>query len=269
MEPKISVIMGVYNPANKEMIDQCMESILGQSFTDWECVICDDASSNGLFEYLKEKYSYDERFVFLRNEVNGGLRVALNHCISHAKGKYLVRQDIDDYSVPNRFEILYHHMEENPDIDVLGTGMLKFCDDIVWGEYTPRKNRPGKMDFLRGSVVAHATTIMKRSAVEQVGGYRVAWETMRCEDTDLFMRMFAQGCIIRNINDLLYCVREDSNAYSRKKYMNRVKEAVVKYKGFRLLHMPLYAYVYVARPLIVGLIPNQLMYSIKKQRASR
>lgn len=265
MEPKISVIMGVYNPASKEMIDQCMESILGQSFTDWECVICDDASSNGLFEYLKEKYSCDDRFVFLRNKVNGGLRVALNHCISHAKGKYLVRQDIDDYSKLDRFEKLYQAAQNNPDVDVIGTAMVSFDEKGEHGIIHPRKLKPGKMDFLHGSVVAHATTIMKKESVLMADCYRVSWETTRCEDTDLYMRMYAKGARFENIDEPLYYVRQDRESAVRRKYINRLKEAVVKYKGFRQLKMPVYGYLFVLKPLIVGLVPPGVLLWLKKK----
>ena len=120
------------------------------------------------------------------------------------------------------------------------------------------------MDFLHGSVVAHATTIMKISSLEAVNGYRVAWETTRCEDTDLYMRMCANGAVFHNIDDGLYYVRQDRDSVARRKYINRVKEAVVKFKGFKTLHMPIYCYVFVLKPLIVGLIPGGVLLKIKR-----
>lgn len=264
MEPKISIIMGIYNPKTKEMIDKCLNSIINQTFVDWECILCDDGTSNNMFDYIIEKYSFDKRFVFIKNERNLGLRVALNNAIKHSKAKYLVRQDIDDYSDINRLSILYKIAIDNPEWDVIGTSMMKFADDKIWGKYTPRVFDIKKKDFLKGNVVAHATTIIKKSSIEKVSGYRVAWETIRCEDIDLFMRMFAKGCVIKNIDVPLYFVREDKDAYSRKKYANRIKEAVVKYKGFKMLNMPLWGYIYVFRPLIVGLVPNKLMFFLKK-----
>lgn len=157
-------------------------------------------------------------------------------------------------------------MSEHPECDVLGTAMMSFDDEGEQGIVLPRKLLPLKIDFRHGSVVAHATTIMKKDQLIAVNGYRVAWETTRCEDTDLFMRMMANGAIIHNINEPLYYVRQDRDAYSRKKYVNRIKEAVVKYKGFRLLKLPLTTYIYVLKPLIVGLIPRQILRKIKNRK---
>ncbi len=268
-EPKISVIMGIYQSKNKDMVREAIQSIINQTFTQWEFVICDDGSPDDTWEFLNREYGEDERFVLVRNEENGGLRVALNSCLKAAHAEYVVRQDADDYSREDRLQILYDYVVEHPEADVVGTAMVSFDENGPFGIMHPRKADPVKMDFLHGSVVAHATTIMKKISLDKVGGYRVAWETTRCEDTDLYMRMCADGAVFHNIDDGLYYVRQDRAAYSRKKYMNRVKEAVVKYKGFKALKMPVSAYVWVTKPLIVGLIPQQLQRVIKKKLASR
>ncbi len=264
-KPKVSIIMGVYTSKDKEMLDLAIKSIIDQDFPDWEFVICDDGSPDDTWEYLNEKYGSDERFVLVQNETNGGLRVALNTCLRNASADYVVRQDADDYSRTDRLRILYEEMVKHPEYDVLGTAMMSFDETGEVGVIRPRKTEPTKMDFRFGSVVAHASTIMKKSSVLAVDGYRVAWETTRCEDTDLFMRMCANGAVLRNINEPLYYVRQDQATYARKKYMNRIKEAVVKFKGFRTLKLPITAYIFVLKPLIVGLIPQQMQRAIKKK----
>jgi glycosyltransferase involved in cell wall biosynthesis len=153
--------------------------------------------------------------------------VALNSALAAASADYVVRMDADDYSRPDRFEMLYNYVTEHPEVDVVGTAMVSFDEDGEHGKIMPRKTNPKKMDFIHGSVTAHATTIMKKSSLMAVNGYRVAWETMRCEDTDLYMRMVANGAVIHNINDALYYVRQDNASIARRKYINRVKEAVV------------------------------------------
>lgn len=268
-EPKVSVIMGIYNSPDKSIIITCVDSILSQDFREFEFVICDDCSSDDTWDFLNRKYGKDDRVVLIRNEENGGLRVALNHCLEVAKAKYVVRQDSDDYSRSDRLGLLYRYAISHPEVDVLGTAMVSFDENGPFGVVHPRCLNPGKKDFLLGSVVAHATTIMRKESVLGVGGYRVAWETTRCEDTDLYMRMFAAGYVIKNIDETLYYVRQDKNCYSRKKYIGRVKEAVVKYKGFKVLGMPPHAYVYVLRPLLVGLIPRQVQRKIKLMLNSR
>lgn len=263
-DPKISVIMGIYQSKNKDMVRKAIQSIIDQTFTEWEFVICDDGSPDDTWEFLNQEYGEDERFVLVRNEQNGGLRVALNSCLKAARADYVVRQDADDYSRPDRLQVLFDYMMANPAVDVTGTAMMSFDEKREYGIIHPRKLEPQKMDFLRGTVVAHASTIMKKSSLNAVGGYRVSWETTRCEDTDLYMRMCANGASFRNIDDSLYYVRQDRDSVARRKYINRVKEAVVKFKGFMWLHMPIYAYVFVLKPLIVGLIPGKLLLKIKR-----
>ena len=263
-DPKISVIMGIYQSKNKDMVRKAIQSIIDQTFTEWEFVICDDGSPDDTWEFLNKEYGKDERFVLVRNEQNGGLRVALNTCLKAASADYVVRQAADDYSREDRLQILYDYVVQHPTIDVVGTAMVSFDENGSFGVIHPRKENPVKMDFLYGSVVAHATTIMKKNSLNNVNGYRVSWETTRCEDTDLYMRMCANGAIFHNIDDGLYYVRQDRDSVARRKYINRVKEAVVKFKGFQALHMPIYCYIFVLKPLIVGLIPGRLLLKIKR-----
>lgn len=264
-DPKISVIMGIYQSKNKDMVRKAIQSIIDQTFTEWEFVICDDGSPDDTWEFLNKEYGKDERFVLVRNEQNGGLRVALNSCLKAASAEYVVRMDADDYSRPDRLECLYKAARSNASVDVIGTAMMSFDDKGEYGVIHPRKLEPQKMDFLHGSVVAHASTIMKKDSLLRVNGYRVAWETTRCEDTDLYMRMCANGAEFRNLDEPLYYVRQDRDSVARRKYINRVKEAVVKFKGFRLMKMPLYGYIFVLKPLVVGLIPAGLLLAIKKK----
>lgn len=263
IKPKISVIMGIYTSKNKEMIRYAIDSIINQTFKEWEFVICDDGSPDDTWDFLNSEYGNDERFVLIHNETNGGLRVALNTCLAAATADYVARMDADDYSRPDRLEKLYNYVIENPDVDVVGTAMMSFDDDGEKGILHVRKLKPSKIDFVHGTIVAHATTIMKKSSLIAVGGYRVAWETIRCEDLDLYMRMFANGAKFHNIDDPMYYFRQDSESIKRRKYKNRIKEFLVKFKGFRLLHMPLYSYVFVLKPLVVGLIPKTLLEHIK------
>lgn len=264
-DPKISVIMGIYQSKNKDIVRKAIQSIIDQTFTEWEFVICDDGSPDDTWEFLNGEYGKDERFVLVRNEQNGGLRVALNTCLKAASADYVVRQDADDYSREDRLQILYDYVVQHPTIDVVGTAMMSFDEKGEYGVIHPRKLAPQKMDFLHGSVVAHASTIMKKDSLLRVNGYRVAWETTRCEDTDLYMRMCANGAEFRNLDEPLYYVRQDRDSVARRKYINRVKEAVVKFKGFRLMKMPLYGYIFVLKPLVVGLIPAGLLLAIKKK----
>ncbi len=262
--PKLSVIMGIYRSPDKDVVRLAIQSIVEQTFEDWEFVICDDGSPDDTWKFLNQEYGGDSRFVLIRNECNGGLRVALNACLRVARADYVVRQDADDFSRKDRLQILYDYVQAHPSLDVVGTAMVSFDETGERGTLHPKWENPCKKNFLYGSVVAHASTIMKKSSIEKVGGYRVSWETIRCEDYDLYMRMYAKGMTFRNIDDGLYYVRQDRNSFKRRKFRNRVKEAVVRFKGFNTLRMPIYGYCFVFKPLVVGLIPASILSKIKR-----
>ena len=99
----VSVIMGIYNCA--DALPEAIDSLLAQTFTDWNLVMCDDGSRDATYE-VAERYrrTYPERITLLKNEQNMGLNYTLNRCLSVADGAYIARQDGDDVSMPSSFE---------------------------------------------------------------------------------------------------------------------------------------------------------------------
>ena len=100
--PLVSIIMGAYNCENT--IYDCMESILKQTYENWEFIICDDCSSDHTLEILKKYEKNDKRIHILHNEKNMRLAASLNRCLEVAHGKYVARMDADDISMPDRLE---------------------------------------------------------------------------------------------------------------------------------------------------------------------
>jgi glycosyltransferase involved in cell wall biosynthesis len=98
-DEKLSVIMGVWNP-DRQMLEQAVQSILSQTFSDFCFYICDDGSTNGAYEWLRQYARGDGRIRPLRHEQNRGLACALNTCLAHCRGEYVARQDADDFSLP-------------------------------------------------------------------------------------------------------------------------------------------------------------------------
>lgn len=113
MNPEISVIMGVYNlsPRYKEAI----KSILDQTFSNFEFIICDDKSTDNTLQVLKEIAKKDNRIKIISNKQNMGLGASLNHCLKFARGKYIARMDDDDFSNKDRFQIEFDFLEKHPE----------------------------------------------------------------------------------------------------------------------------------------------------------
>ena len=109
--PKVSVLMGVFNCS--EFVAEAIESILSQTFSDFELIICDDGSSDDTAAIVKKYAETDKRIVFVQNDRNYGLAHTLNRCLSLSSGDYLIRMDGDDVSKPERFQVLLDTAERH------------------------------------------------------------------------------------------------------------------------------------------------------------
>lgn len=263
--PKISVIMGVYNCNDYEGLKTSVMSIINQTYKDWELLICNDGSTNNTLELLNEIAKLDSRIKILSYGKNRTLAGALNFCLEHAKGEYIARQDDGyDESVYERFQKQIEFLEKREEYDFVGSNMKVFDGNGFEGQVIlPEKIT--KNDFLWNSPVSHPSIIVRKSAYEKVGGYRISKETRRCEDYDLFMRMYSVGLKGYNIQENLYLykvVLDTHNKYRPMKY--RIDEAVVRYKGFREMGILLKGLPYILKPILISLIPARLFTSMKK-----
>ncbi len=116
-KPMISVIMSVYN-TKPEYLKEAIDSILNQTFSDFEFIIVDDGSDQKTKEYLST--FKDSRSTIITNDPNIGLTKSLNKALQHCQGKYIARMDADDISLPQRFEQQYEYMESHPEYAVIG-----------------------------------------------------------------------------------------------------------------------------------------------------
>ena len=233
---KISILMGIYNcaPTLKEAID----SIIAQTYTNWELILCDDCSTDNTYE-IAEQYQkqYPDKIILLKNEKNSRLAFTLNHCLEAATGEYVARMDGDDISVPERFEKQVAFLKNHPDIVLVGTAMQRFSDDgslgaIAYCEKFPDKDTPYK----KGLVFNHATIMAYRSVYNELGGYTVSPRTVRGQDRDLWYRFLAAGYKGANMQEPLYLVRENEAAIKRRTAKDRWISFQTEIFGYRLLH---------------------------------
>lgn len=260
--PKISVIMGIYNCA--KTLPEAIESILQQTVTDWELIMCDDGSVDNTYA-VADKYrnSFPYKIVLLKNENNKGLNYTLNRCLQVAKGEYIARMDGDDLCSPERFEMELKILKEEPDISIVSTDMGYFDDSGVWGSIS-HPEYPVSYDFLSGTPFCHAPCLVKKEAYDKVGGYTEDKKLLRVEDYHLWIKMYSAGYKGKNIHKQLYLMRDDCDAYSRRKFKYRLNEAYVKILAVHDLKLPAVGYIYALRPIIVGLLPSKLYDCLHK-----
>ena len=267
---KISVIMGVYNCQNFYRLKKSIESILNQTYKNFEFIICDDGSTNETYSYLREFSKLDNRIKVLRYSENKGLSYALNYCIKHSSGEFIARQDDDDISHPKRFAKQIDFLKENQSYDFVGSlANVVSNDEKIWGRYQVPEI-PQKKDFLWNSPFIHPTIMFRKESLTQVSGYRVLKITRRCEDLDLFMRMYALGIKGYNLQEFLYDYsfeNNDKKVYRKFKY--RLDEAFVRFYGYKQMNMLIIGIPNIIKPIMVGLIPQRIMYRIKNKIMNR
>lgn len=167
--PNVSIIMGVYNCKNYNLLRKSIESVLQQTYKDYEFIICNDGSTNDTLEELKKIAQSDSRIKIISYEKNCGLNHALNKCLKVSQGQYIARQDDDDISKPERLKKQVQFLDENPEYAIVGTCADVFDDKGIWGEYAvPEK--PQKSDFLWNSPFMHPTTMMRKAELLLGGG---------------------------------------------------------------------------------------------------
>lgn len=264
-KPKVSIIMGVYNITNNfEQVEIAIDSMLKQTFDNFEFIICDDGSSDNSFNQIMMLSKKDNRIKVIKNNKNLGLAATLNKCLKVCKGEYIARMDSDDISDTRRIDEQVKFLDNNLDFSIVGCNAELFDNNGIWGELK-HLEYPQKQDFLFGSRFIHPTIMVRKEVYEQVNGYRVSKETVRGQDYDFFMRVYSLGYKGYNIQKKLFKYREDENAYKKRTYKNRINEAIVRYKGFKQLGLLPRGCVFIVKPLIVGLIPKKILRRLKRR----
>ena len=149
-------------------------------------------------------------------------------------------------------------MQKHTEYSMVGTCASIFDENGPWGHYgVPEK--PNKNSFLKNSPFIHPSMMFRRNAILSVGGYRIAKETRRCEDYDMFMRMYASGMKGYNLQEELYQYYfKKNNPKKHRKMKYRIDEAKVRYQGFKKMGIIRNGLLYIVKPIIAGLIPAKM-----------
>lgn len=263
-KPKVSIIMGIYNC--ESTLKESIESIINQTYTNWELIMCDDCSKDNTYNLAKEYAAkYPNKIKLLKNEKNITLGPTLNRCIELVQGKYIARQDGDDISTPDRLEKQIEFLEKNNQFDLVSTAMSIFDEN---GEYGVRKlkSEPQGKDLMKGSVFAHATVVIKSDSMRYLNGYSNEMKKKQVEDYDLWFRFFENGYKGYCLDDVLYKVREDRNAYKRKSIKRRFNEIGVMIEGCKRLKLSPINYVRIIKPVIAAIVPQEILMKYHRNK---
>ena len=195
--PMISVVMPVYN--GEKFLKEAIESILNQTYKDFEFLIVYDESTDGTLSIIQEFQEQDARVVLINGDKEG-ISGALNKGIIEAKGKYIARMDADDISLPIRFEKQISHMQ-NLGLDICGGHSLLIDSDgkINGIGIVPRSHDLCGLSMMFMVPFAHSSVMILKSflidsSLKYIGKY---------EDFDLWARMFSAGAKFGNVDDVV------------------------------------------------------------------
>ncbi|WP_202703967.1 MULTISPECIES: glycosyltransferase [Flavobacterium] len=216
--PKISVLMPVYNC--ELYIEEAIDSILNQTFSDFEFIIIDDASLDSTVSIIKN-YN-DPRIQLIVKPQNSGLTNSLNFGLSIAKGEYIARMDGDDISLPERFVKQVAFLDKNPETVLIGTYFKIIGKDKI--VVVPEDHDDIKLAMLKDCCIGHPTVMMRKSYLDR---FALIYDTQKepAEDYDLWTRLLAVGKLY-NLPEVLLNYRVHNSQVSHKRNEQQANTAL-------------------------------------------
>lgn len=254
-KPRVTVLMGVYN--GLPHLERAMQSILAQTFEDWEFLIIDDASTDGSGDLIQRYAERDARVVYQRNPTNRGLGAVLCAGVEMAKGEFVARMDADDISVPERLARQLAFFDEHPDIDIVGS-----CAVDVTEEGVPVRERrvPQRHDrivqLIWSCPIIHPTVMFRRESILRVGSY--APGLRRRQDYDLWFRCARGGLKFANIQQPLVHYLYSEQTLRRNNLRSAWQQVKMGIKGCRMINASALAYIATSLPLLEAMTPGFL-----------
>lgn len=198
-KPVVSVLLPVYN--GEKFIEQAVQSILDQTYRNFELMIIDDGSTDRTSAILDQ--FHDSRIRRMRNTENVGLIRSLNSAAQEAQGTYLARMDADDISLPVRFAAQVEFLETHPEIGVLGTALEQIDSHgrIISTLRLPHTHERIFWIFFFDTAIVHATVMMRSAIFRSAGGYNDTFAHV--EDTELWSRLLFTTRFA-NLQEVLY-----------------------------------------------------------------
>lgn len=245
--PKITIGIPFYNA--EEYLALAIESVINQSFEDWELILVNDGSTDKSLEIAKKFASIDARIRVLSDGLNKKLPYRLNQIIDESDSAYIARMDADDIIHPDRLKIQLEFLEENPNYDLVSSGTVSIDNDNqVYGYRSVSKIYTDFKGIKKSYPILHASVLSRRSWNKR-NKYNIDYP--RSQDYELWSRSASRNDLnIAVLPDLLYYYREKGNIFTDKlirSYRDGFK-IYSKYKGGLNIY---YFFRYKSKTLIV------------------
>lgn len=235
--PIISIITPSYNCA--QVFKATFDSVLSQTFQNWEWIIVDDCSTDGSFEYIKELAKDDKRIVVLQTPKNGGSAVARNIGLKHATGRYITFLDSDDLLDPNYLECQLEFIKDNGPL--ISAGYRRQAEHTCTDFYVPDETDYKKA--LRGNPLSCLTTMYDR---EVIGDVFFDETYDRHEDYILWLSILKRGIVAKGNHKVLatYVIHQNSKNSNKSKLVKSMYRVYHESQGFNWLKSWIYVFRY-------------------------
>ena len=262
----ISVIMGVYN--SKEYLREAIESILNQTFKNFEFIIIDDGSNDGSSKILKSYDEKDPRIKIINNKNNIGLTASLNKGLKTAQYDFIARMDADDISKNDRLQKQYNFLKANKDVSVIGTSAIDIDKE---GKIINHRKVPLTYDKIKKTIrtvnpIIHSSVMFRKKDILKIGGYNEKYR--KVQDYELWFRCISNDIKLNNLEEELILYRRDNKYYKRKSLYYRWIDFKIRIEGYQLLNIPFYQWYTLFIPLILGLSPQFLLNFLYKYKGN-
>lgn len=249
----ISVIMAVYN--GERYLEEAVESILTQTFLDFEFLIVDDGSTDKSAKILAGAASRDARFRVITNQANIGLTRSLNKALAQACGTLIARMDADDVAPPERFERQIAFLQNNPEVGVVGTA-YRFINEegeTIGERAILTDNESIQRALIRFNPFLHSSVMMRKVLLDNVGGYDKRYT--KAQDYDLWMRL-APLCHFANLSEVLMKKRFTADMISYAQERKQIKAAVrIRLEALKRRQYPWRCAIFLIKPFFAAILP--------------
>lgn len=268
---KVSIFMSVYN--GERFLRQAVESLLTQTYRDFELLIVNDASTDGTHGILKELAAQDSRVMVLTNSTNLGLTKSLNIALRsafakasadrQAQGNFVARMDADDIALPHRLEKQVTFLNAHPEVGIVGSWYQFINDDgdMLGEKHPPTEDTQLRRALIRFNPFLHSSTMIRTTVLDQIGGYDESYS--RAQDYDLWMRC-APLTKFANLPEILMQKRFTMGMISYTREKEQIRAALrVRLAALRRKQYPWWCSVFLLKPALAVLLPTPVVRFVR------
>lgn len=249
--PTVSVNLTVYN--GEQYLTQAIDSILNQTFDDFEFIIINDGSTDGTGDILA---GYDDPHLRIVTQANQGIPRSRNRAGNLSRGRYIAVMDGDDVSFPTRLERQVAFLDTHHKVGVVGSA-CRVVDELnrrEWEQWVPLSDEELRRALIRGNPFVHTSVMMRKSVLRAVGGYNEAYPYLL--DYELWVRL-ATHTRLANLPEVLVMHRHHWGTVSTTRDTELLRlwlRMRIRYEAFRRLDYPFYYVFYIFQPILFTLV---------------